>query len=114
AAAVLLDQAGKSLLLPPPRVCQKAAADDHVPSLVAKLWHFPTVPANGDGAAALQPLLRRELNIRYLKVLQYEPLAKGSHTVTYRRIEVAPYLIRVRKLPGRSANRVIDLNEVPE
>jgi A/G-specific adenine glycosylase len=114
AAAVLLDQTGKSLLLAPPRGSQKDAAGDHVPSLVAKLWHFPTVPASGDGATALRQLLTREFKIKNLTTAAYEPLSRVKHTVTYRKIEVAPFLIRVQKLPGSSVGKAIELKEILE
>ncbi|HVH50417.1 MAG TPA: A/G-specific adenine glycosylase, partial [Candidatus Bathyarchaeia archaeon] len=40
-SVVLLDVKNRCLLLPPPTAPSKNNAHDHVPSLVAKLWHFP-------------------------------------------------------------------------
>jgi A/G-specific adenine glycosylase len=114
AAAVLLDRSGNALLLPPPVGSQKKPADDHVPSLVAKLWHFPTVSANGDGATALRQLLARQFKIKNLAAPKCEPLSKVRHTVTYRKIEVAPFLIRIRNLPKVFGSKPIELRAVLE
>src|SRR5262245_37927895 len=112
AAAVLLDRSGNSLLLPPPTGSQKAAADDHVPSLVAKLWHFPTASANGNTAIALRQLLAQQLQMKNLAASVCEPLPQVRHTVTYRKIEITPFLIRVQKLPHNSGGKATELNEV--
>src|SRR5262249_41630752 len=107
--AVLFDQGGNSLLLQPPAASQKAVGDDSVPSLVAKLWHFPTISANKDGVTALRQMLERQFKwINFVKT-DWEPLSKVRHTVTYRNIEVAPFLVRVQKLPRLSGSRVIPL-----
>lgn len=113
AAAVLLDRRGNSLLLPPPTDSLKAAADDHVPSLVAKLWHFPTVSANGDGATDLLQMFAQQFKLKDLGA-SYEPLPKVKHTVTYRRIEVSPLLVRVQRLPRASGTKTIELSAVLE
>ncbi len=114
AAAVLLDTGGNSLLLPPPAASQKNPADDHVPSLLAKLWHFPTVRADGSGATSLRQLLMKQFKMKNLDAAMFEPLAKVRHTVTYRKIEVAPFLIRVRKLLPAPGSKAIALNAVLE
>src|SRR5262245_36913200 len=64
AAAVLVDKLGNSLLLPPPADVQRGDADDHVPSLVAKLWHFPTVSANGNGVDGLRQALAQQFKVK--------------------------------------------------
>jgi A/G-specific adenine glycosylase len=113
AAAVLLDTGGNSLLLPPP-ASPKNPADDHVPSLVARLWHFPTVSANGSGATSLRQLLMKQFKMENLDTAMFEPLSKVRHTVTYRKIEVAPFLIRVGKLLPAPGSKAIELNAVLE
>ena len=92
AAAVFLDARRKSLLLPPPTGSQKSKADDHVPSLVAKLWHFPTVPAGGNPEDTLREFLAANLQ-KTAATLQLEALAKVRHSVTYRRITVTPFAL---------------------
>jgi len=98
-SAVLLDTKKRSLILPPPTASSKNNADDHVPSLVAKLWHFPTVSAPANSRQALEQLLRCELRIKSAKSIRPELLDKVRHTVTYRVISMAAYLVRVKQLP---------------
>jgi len=112
--AVFMDENGKTILLPPPAGSRQKTADDHVPALVAKLWHFPTAAFNADGIAALQDLLGKQLKLKTC-AMGSEPLPKLRHTVTYRKIEVAPMLIRVRKLPPPACgSKSIELNAVLE
>src|SRR5262249_25073637 len=47
-ALVLVNPEGETLLLPPPSIKNPNALADHIPTLVANLWHFPTVSANGN------------------------------------------------------------------
>jgi A/G-specific adenine glycosylase len=110
AAAVFLDSRGNSLLLPPPTVSGRRVADDHVPALVAKLWHFPTVSVRGDAETALQEFLSRES--RRAKSWKLERLDSVRHTVSYRNITVAPFLIRVKVLPRISGAKQTGLDAV--
>ena len=114
AVAVFMDEGGKAILLPPPAGSRKKTTDDQVPALVAKLWHFPTAAFHGDGIAALQKLLVKQLKLKN-GAMAFEPLPKVRHSVTYRKIEVAPILVRVRKLlPPASGRKSIELNAVLE
>ena len=114
AVAVFMDNGGKAILLPPPAGSHKKTTDDHVPALVAKLWHFPTTAFHGDGIAALRELLVKQLKLKN-SAMAFEALPKVRHSVTYRKIEVAPILVRVRKLPPpASASKSIELNAVLE
>jgi A/G-specific adenine glycosylase len=109
---VLLDAKNRCLLLPPPAMSTKNKADDHVPSLVAKLWHFPTVSAPTNSEQALEELLHRELRIKSAKSSRPERLDKVRHTVTYRTISIAAYLIRVERLPTICGSRYLPLDEI--
>src|SRR5207253_9107371 len=60
-SVVWLDSKGNSLLLPPPAILAGNKADDHIPSLVAKLWHFPTVSAPANLESAFHAILHRDL-----------------------------------------------------
>ena len=111
-SAVLLDTKNRSLILPPPIAASKNNADDHVPSLVAKLWHFPTLSAPTNSAQALKQLLHRELRIKSVTSIRPEPLDKVRHTVTYRSISIAAYLIRVKQLPEISGAQYLPLQEL--
>ena len=111
-SSVLLDAKNRSLILPPPKASIKNNADDHVPSLVAKLWHFPTVSAVTNSERALKQLLHRELRIKSAKSIRPELLDKVRHTVTYRSISIAAYLIRVKHLPKISGAQHLPLDEI--
>src|SRR5262249_8285631 len=45
---VVVNSRGKTLLLPPPKQKNKEVQADHIPTLVANLWHFPTASTNGN------------------------------------------------------------------
>jgi A/G-specific adenine glycosylase len=109
---VLLDAKNNSVLQPPPTVHTKGTADDHIPSLLAKLWHFPTVSAPNGAETALHMLLNRDLQIKPGKSVQPEPLGKVRHTVTYRTISVTPYLVRLKGLPKLSGGKYLPLIDV--
>jgi len=98
-SAVLQDASGKCLLLPPPKAATNAKADDHIPSLVASLWHFPTISAPSNHRVALNNLLQQELKIKLTKSNPPVSLNKVRHTVTYRLISVFPFLVRLKRLP---------------
>ena len=114
AAAVFLDASRNSLLLPPPTVSAGRKADDHVPSLVAKLWHFPTVSSNGDPEAALKEFLASSLPPEPSQVLRLEALGRVRHTVTYRRITVTPVLVRTKTVPRIAGAKQMALDEIPD
>ena len=106
-SVVLVDARKNSLLLPPPSKIAKNMADDHVPSLVAKLWHFPTTPAPHSAELALRNLLHAQLPLKAAKSLHPELLARVRHTVTYRTIAVAAYLVRLKRLPTVSGAKTL-------
>ena len=112
ASVVLLDPKNNSLLLPPPAAVSKNKPDDHIPSLVAKLWHFPTISVPTNAEHALQQLLRRELCITKSRAAHFEQLQNIRHTVTYRTIFVSAFLLRVRSLPTISGARLLPLEQV--
>jgi A/G-specific adenine glycosylase len=112
-SVVLLDVKNRSLLLPAPTTASKNNAADHIPSLVAKLWHFPTVSALADCEDALERLLHHELRIKSAKSIHPERLDKIRHTVTYRTISIATYLIRVKQLPKISGGQYLSLENIP-
>jgi A/G-specific adenine glycosylase len=110
-SVVLLDAKNRCLVLPPPMASNTNNADDHIPSLVAKLCHFPTVSAPANSRQALEQLLRRELRVKSAKSIRPELLDKVRHTVTYRAISIAAYLIRVKELPKISGAQHVPLIE---
>ncbi len=111
-SVVLLDAKNRSLLLPAPTTSTKNNADDHIPSLVAKLWHFPTVSALANCEDALERLLHHELRIKSAKSIRPELLDKIRHSVTYRTISIAAYLIGVKQLPKISGAQYLSLEKI--
>jgi A/G-specific adenine glycosylase len=111
-SVVLLDPKNNSLLLPPPAAMTKNKSDDHIPSLVAKLWHFPTVSARGKPESALEQLLREELCVPKRDSLRAERLDEVRHTVTYRAVSVCAYLLRVKRLPKVAEAKRVALEKV--
>ena len=112
-SAILLDARNNSLLLRPPKTHGKGRRDDHVPSLVAKLWHFPTVSAVARPERALEQLLGRDLGMESAESVRAERLDGVRHTVTYRSISVVAYFVRVRKLPKIHGAESVPLREIP-
>jgi A/G-specific adenine glycosylase len=113
AVAVLLDAHRNSLLLPPPTAAPKSKADDHVPSLVAKLWHFPTVSAASNAEDTLKEFLAASLPETNARMLRFEALGKVRHTVTYRRITVIPFVVRTEAVPRIAGAKQVALDEIP-
>ena len=116
AAAVFTDRKGRTLLLPPPKNTMDKAAADHVPTLVSRMWHFPTLPVNGDPAVSLAAFLRKIMPDVPNREWQLVPAKSVRHAVTYRAITVSPFLLTVDNLPRvRGAKQVPlgDLSSLP-
>jgi len=91
-AAVLLDPRGRTLLV---------HNDGEHSALFSGLWHFPAVQS-------LEPArekLTRHLRECFGLSAKLEELRTARHTVTFRRIVLAPFLVRVPKLPPAHAAR---------
>lgn len=111
-AAVLLDGEGNSRLMAPPTTVVRVKSDDDLPALVAKLWHFPTISAVGSVESAAASLLKESLRLKNWRRLRPEALPLVRHTVTYRKITLAPFLVRIKNLPRIPGARSIRLDEV--
>jgi len=86
-AAVLLDPRGRTLLV--------RQESDHS-ALFSSLWHFPAIQS----ARPAPEKLARYLQSAFGITAALEPLPPARHTVTFRRILLAPLLVRVTKLPA--------------
>jgi A/G-specific adenine glycosylase len=84
-AAVLLDVRGRTLL-----VREKSAHS----ALFSNLWHFPATRSALPDPTRLSRYLKSAFGI----TAKLEPLPPARHTVTFRRILLAPFLARVAKL----------------
>jgi A/G-specific adenine glycosylase len=100
AAAVLLDPRGRTLLVRPP--------PGEAGGLFARLWQFPAVRVELDGRAeaGLKEHLRAQLGLQAARLM---PLAPASHSVTYRRVTLLPFLVSARGLPGARPQGAVHL-----
>jgi len=112
AAGVFADENGWTLLLPPPEEAHTAAPADYVPTLVSRMWHFPTVSVTGDPSAKLRTSLRKLLRDGRNGSLRLAPAGKIRHSVTYRDITIVPFRISVKKLPRIKGARRVPLHDV--
>jgi A/G-specific adenine glycosylase len=103
AATVLLDPAGRTLLL----------RDEDGGALFSRLWQFPALAAGRNPRRTLLNHLERALGIPMAKI---EPLARARHTVTYRDVRLLPFLARVEQLPtlpGAQTPLLTELERLP-
>jgi A/G-specific adenine glycosylase len=112
AAAVFADRHGQTFLLPPPREETAQTRADHIPTLVSRMWHFPTISLAGSPAAELRRFVRTLLPGRRNPKLQFELLGKVRHSVTYRAITITPVIIHVGKLPRITGARCVPLSDI--
>ena len=119
AVAVLLDPRGRTLLLPPPNLSgrdatkrRSAAAQEQVPTLVSKLWHFPTILVRTDPAAELKAHLSEFFRAAHKDELELRALPAARHAVTYRAITLRPFRVTVSQLPGVAKAKTISLADV--
>lgn len=99
AVAVMADARGRCILLPPPKNGAGKLADDDIPTLVSKMWHFPTVSTGKNPAGELRRYVARNIPAACELPLRFTPLGKVRHTVTYRTIRVFPFRVEFAKLP---------------
>jgi A/G-specific adenine glycosylase len=86
-AAILVDPRGRTLL-----VRQKSAHS----ALFSSLWHFPAVQSPRPAPEELARYMQSVFGIR----ARLEALPPARHTVTFRRILLAPFLVRTARLPA--------------
>ena len=94
AAAVLLDSAGRTLLL--------RNVNGNARELFSNLWQFPAIKIRRNAREELRHHLEVLLGLSQPKLL---PLTPVRHAVTYRHITLLPFLLRVARLPKRIAAR---------
>jgi len=116
ASAVFADDKGRTLLLPPPKNTKEKAAADHVPTLVSRMWHFPTLPVTGEPTPNLIAFLQEMIPGVQSRKWKFLPASRVRHAVTYRAITVLPFLIEVKNLPRVPGARQVplaDLSSLP-
>ncbi len=112
AAAVFTDANGRTLLLPPPRIANDKASADHVPVLVSRMSHFPTISVTGEPISELRRFLQKLVRGTRSVKLELAPVGKIRHVVTYRDITVVPFRIDVEKLPRIKGAQQVPLNDI--
>jgi A/G-specific adenine glycosylase len=116
AAAVFADGKGQTLLLPPPKNTKEKTSADDVPTLVSRMWHFPTLSITGEPAGKLIAFLQELIPGDRDRKWRLVPAGKVRHAVTYRAITLWPFLIEVKNLPRVSGARqapLIDVSSLP-
>jgi A/G-specific adenine glycosylase len=113
ASLVLVDTRGNTLLLAPPKPARKSAAADDVHTLVSRMWHFPTIAAPQDqAAAALRKFTENSLlGGRKLRA-NLQLLKKVRHAVTYRSITIFPFRAELEKLPRIPSSKPFPLGDL--
>jgi hypothetical protein len=76
------------------------------------MWHFPTRTVRRNPAPEINELLKGLVKRAEAARLQIEELPKVRHTVTFRRISVQGFRVRVAKLPRIPGAKVISLDEL--
>lgn len=104
AAAVFVNPAGRTLLTKNPGA--------HDLAIFSGLWQFPAVALqsnNGSARDEISSYLRDNFSFRKVAPDSLVPLPEASHTVTYRRLALLPFLARVDELPDLPACRAVAL-----
>jgi A/G-specific adenine glycosylase len=112
AAAVFSDKYSQTLLLPPPKNSKEIASADHVPTLVSRMWHFPTLSVTGNPSGNLLAFLRKLFPGSQISKLKLGPIGKIRHAVTYRAITVLTFVIDVKNLPRISGAKQVPLSDI--
>lgn len=100
AAAVLHDPRGRTMLVRDPGV--------HDDVLFSRMWQFPAIEVTHDPTAELRTHLGEILRIDALS-LKLEPLRAARHGVTFRKITLIPFLVRVSRLSRIPRTRIVPL-----
>ncbi|HYB60091.1 MAG TPA: A/G-specific adenine glycosylase [Methylomirabilota bacterium] len=104
AAAVFVDPRRRTLLL------QSNAREA---ALFSRLWQFPAVEADGDPRAALASHLQSKFGLRAADCV---PAGDSRHSVTFRQIRLAAFVVRVKRLPrvaGARTPKLAELHRLP-
>jgi adenine-specific DNA glycosylase len=124
ATAVLLDLRGRTLLVNSGlatnglvRPGSKRAGtknvvpDREISALFSNLWRFPSVPVRRNGRAELARHLREVFDLD-VNAAQLEPLPDSRHAVTFRRVTLTPFLLRIGDLPSLSDSMRLPLTQL--
>jgi A/G-specific adenine glycosylase len=122
AAAVFVDSRKRTLLTLPtksgngsPEVPGQQTNAAH--ALFSNLWQFPAIEtSNGQASAAPQALAKHLYKafaiVGEFSMKDFVAAAHARHTVTYRNIVLAPYVLRVEKLPDLAGTCAVPLRSL--
>ena len=95
AAAVLVDSGNRTMLV------RSTTRNTESAALFSNLWQFPAVVVRENAEKEIADELRKLFKLKTdMQELDMRALGKAHHTVTFRKIVLTPYLIRVTKLPS--------------
>ncbi len=114
AAAVFLDPAGRTLLLPPasPKPASRAGQHSELSVLFSRMWHFPAVAVRKNARAELRRFLQTLRGAQAASGAKFLPLRPLRHAVTYREITISAFLVRIEELPRVRSGRVLPLDKL--
>ena len=112
ASAVLCDLRDRCILLPPPATSPRNAAAEDVPTLISRMWHFPTIAAAKNPESELREYLMNSVVRGQRLPPEFSPMKKVRHAVTYRSLTVWPYRIELAKLPDIAGARKLSLHRI--
>jgi A/G-specific adenine glycosylase len=112
AAAIFLDSRSRTILLPPPRSKNNRGQSPELAPLVSNLWHFPSLQVGENASEELQQHLAAFFPKIPKRSLVLEPLPKARHAVTYRKITLLPFHVRVAQLPNHRGAKIVPLADV--
>jgi len=92
AASVLLDPCGRTLVVEP----ADGDSDGDAAALFSRMWHFPAVRVSRRAQRELAGHLRALLGLNRAELM---PLPLARHSVTFREVTLAPFLVRLERLP---------------
>jgi A/G-specific adenine glycosylase len=112
ASAVFLDAQGRTLLLRPSKLREEEVGADHVPTLVSRMLHFPTIAVTADAVGELTKYLVAQRLLGSKAKIHLTALPRVRHTVTYRQITIFPFRVNVAKLPKFLGGKPASLDAV--
>ena len=112
ASAVFLDSQGRTLLLQPSKLGDKQGGADHVPTLVSRMLHFPTIAVTADPGGELTKYLVAQRLLGGKAKIHAMALPRVRHSVTYRQITIFPFRVNVAKLPKFPVGQLVNLEQV--
>lgn len=112
ASAVFLDAQGRTLLLQPSKLRDEKTGADHVPTLVSRMLHFPTIAVSADAEGELAKYLVAQRLLGSKAKIHLMALPRVRHTVTYRQITIFPFRVNVAKLPKFPGGKPASLDDV--